>query len=363
MGALVLTFSTIAGEGPGRAARPALSEATKPLAAMYQVGLVDLDGVVCWGERPVPHATAALNLAGSSGMHPLFVTNNASRTPGEVVSLLQGLGFTATERDVITAAQAAAWLVASLVPPRSRILVIGGSAMEHAICEENLTPVRSANDTPQAIVQGLSPDVDWGQLAECAYAVARGLPWVVSNMDSAVPRDRGIAPGNGAMAAVIRIVTGREPLVAGKPERGLYQEALRRRGDGQVLSIGDRLDTDIAGASRLDMDSMLVLTGVTSVTDLLAAPPPHRPTYVAADLQGLLEVHPAVRSTRDGWHCGRWTANVVAGEIILRPAPTGALDMNAVRAMCRAAWAAQDAGHAVSLADGIRHALPKLRPT
>lgn len=356
MGAANLTFSSIR-------ARPALSEATKPLAATYQVGLVDLDGVVCWGERSVPHATAALSRAYSSGMRPLFVTNNASRTPGEVIRLLQGLGLPATEGDVITAAEAAARLVASLVPPRSRVLVIGGSAMEQALREENLIPVRSAEDTPRAVVQGLSPEVDWSQLAEGAYAVARGLPWIVSNMDPAVPRDRGIAPGNGAMAAAIRIVTGREPLVAGKPERGFYQEALRRCADGQSLSIGDRLDTDIAGARRVDMDSMLVLTGVTSVTDLLAAPPPHRPTYVAADLRGLLEAHPAVRRASSGWQCVRWTASVTAGNITLRPAPTGALDMNAVRAVCCAAWAAQDAGHVVALADDIAEALPKLMPT
>lgn len=290
------------------------------------------------------------------------MTRKASRTPGEIIRLLQGVGFPATERDVITAAQAAARLVASLVPPRSRILVIGGSAMEQAICEENLIPVRSADDTPRAVVQGLSPDVDWGQLAEGSYAVARGLPWVVSNMDPAVPRDRGIAPGNGAMAAVIRIVTGSEPLVAGKPEGGLYQEALRRCGSGQSLSIGDRLDTDIAGARRADMDSMLVLTGVTSVADLLAAPPPHRPTFVAADLRGLLEAHPPVRRASDGWQCMRWTASVVAGEITLRPGPAGALDMDAVRAVCCAAWAARDAGHAAWLADDITQGLPKLMP-
>ena len=350
MGAAVLTATR---------ARPALSEAATPLAATYQVGLVDLDGVVCWGERPVPHAAAALNRACSAGMRPLFVTNNASRTPAEVVRLLQGVGLAATERDIVTAAQAAARLVASLVPPRSRILVIGGPAMELALCEENLTPVRSAEDTPRAVVQGLSPEVDWRQLAEGAYAVARGLPWVVANMDPAVPRDRGIAPGNGAMASVIRIATGSEPLVAGKPERALYQEALRRHGGGQALSIGDRLDTDIAGAGRLDMDSMLVLTGVTSVGDLIAAPPLHRPTYVAADLRGLLEAHPGVRCVGDGWHCAGWTATAAAGEIGLRPASAGAFDMNAVRAMCCAAWAAQDAGHAVSVPDEMREALSK----
>ncbi len=344
-------------------ARPALSEAAKPLAATYQVGLVDLDGVVCWGERPVPHAAAALSRACSAGMRPLFVTNNASRTPAEVVRLLQGVGLAATERDVVTAAQAAARLVASLVPPRSRILVIGGPAMEQALREENLTPVRSAEDAPRAVVQGLSPEVDWCQLAEGGYAVARGLPWVVSNMDPAVPRDRGIAPGNGAMASVIRIVTGREPLVAGKPEHALYQEALRRHGGGQALSIGDRLDTDIAGAGRLGIDSMLVLTGVTSVEDLIAAPPRHRPTYVAADLRGLLQAHPAVRRASDGWHCARWTAAVAAGEITLRPTPAAAFDMNAVRAICCAAWAAQDAGHTVSVADDMREALSRLTST
>jgi len=248
-------------------------------------------------------------------------------------------------------------MAAARVPAGSPVLVVGGAAMESAVTERGLRPVRSADDRPAAVVQGFAPDVDWRQLAEAAYAVAAGVPWIVSNMDLAVPRERGIAPGNGALANAVVAATGQQPIIAGKPLEAIYDDA-QRRGAGPHLIVGDSLETDIQGAHRAGLDSLLVLTGMTTVSGLLAAPARHRPTYLAGDLRELLLPQTPAHRDGDCWTCGRWAALRRGGEIVLRaPAEHGrepaASDLtDGARALCHAAWAL--AGDGVSAEPGLR---------
>ncbi len=307
-----------------------------PLADRYDAGLVDLDGVVYIGPKAVPHAAESLAAARARGMRLSFVTNNASRSPTVVAEHLNELGVAAEAAEVATSAQAAARLVAGLVAPGSAVLVIGGEALEEALLERGLRPVRSADDGPSAVVQGYHPSVGWMHLAEGTIAVRAGLPWVASNTDLTIPTARGIGPGNGTLVNVIRQASGAEPLVAGKPELALHRESIERVAGQRPLVIGDRLDTDIEGAVRAGVPSLLVLTGVTGATELLAAPPWRRPTYLAADLRGLLTAHADVVPIGDGAAVGGWTARVRAGRLRL----SGSGDpVEALRAACVAAWA------------------------
>lgn len=137
------------------------------------------------------------------------------------------------------------------------------------------------------------------------------MPWFASNTDLTIPSARGIAPGNGAAVEAVRFATGGKPQVAGKPLPPMHRETVLRTGAKRPLVVGDRLDTDIEGAFAAGVDSLLVLTGVTSPAALLAAEPRHRPTYVGRDLRDLLVPHPEVGSSADGPTCGGWTASVV----------------------------------------------------
>ena len=204
-------------------------------------------------------------------MRVAFVTNNAARTPEAVAAHLRDLGVAAEPDDVVTSAQAAATLVAERVPAGAPVLVVGGDGLRAALTERGLRPVASADDEPAAVVQGFAPDVGWTLLTEGVVAVRRGLPWVASNLDRTIPTARGLAPGNGALVGVIAAVTGATPVVAGKPELALHEEAVRRTGAQRPLVVGDRLDTDIEGANRAGADSLLVLTGVTSPGELVCA--------------------------------------------------------------------------------------------
>lgn len=325
-------------EGSGRA-----------LSETYDTALLDLDGVVYAGGKAILHAVASLATARVGGMHLAYVTNNALRTPDTVAAHLTELGIPTKAGDVITSAQAVARLVSERLPPGARVLVIGGEGLRVALGERGMTLVESADDDPAAVVQGYGgPDFPWGRFGEASYAIARGVPWFASNTDLTIPSGRGIAPGNGAAVEVVRIATGAVPQVAGKPLPPMHRETILRTGAERPLVVGDRLDTDIEGAFNGGVDSLLVLTGVTDGARLLAAPPQHRPTYVDADLRGMLTGQPEVLPVDgSGFWCGGWTA-AVAGEYVELCGEGTAVD--GLRALCAAAWTA--AGDGVCALDG-----------
>ena len=324
----------------------------EPLDTAYDVALLDLDGTVYLGGAAIAGAPEALRKAAAAGMRLAYVTNNASRTPAAIAALLVGFGVSATPQDVVTSAQAAARMLAERLPAGAPVLVVGGSGLRMALRERGLRPVSTAAERPQAVVQGYAPGISYSLLEEGGLAVAAGALFVASNADLTLPTRRGSQPGNGAFIQVIATATGVRPLVAGKPEPPLQKESVLRTGAKHPLMVGDRLDTDIEGANRVGLDSLLVLTGVTGPAEAILAPPGQRSTYLAEDLAGLLEPHPAVTS-RDGTHrCGGWAARLDGDRLEL----TGDGErMDGLRAACAAAWAA----HGVS-AESARSAAERL---
>ncbi len=346
------------GEQGGTGVRTRTDGRERPLCAEYDTALLDLDGVVYAGGEAIEHAVEALETARDGGMRLAYVTNNASRTPLDVAALLTRLGVPAEAAEVITSAQAVARLISEQVPAGSRVLAVGGEGLRVALRERGLEPVESAEDGPAAVVQGYDPKLGWEQLAEAAYAVGRGVPWFASNTDLTIPTGRGRAPGNGALVEVVRIAAGGRPQVAGKPLPPMHRETILRTGARRPLVVGDRLDTDIEGAHAGGVDSLLVLTGVTDAAQLLAAPPHHRPAYVAADLRGLLTGHPETEAAvpggagPEGHRCGGWTARVVRGELLLEG---GGDPLDGLRASCAAVWtvAGGGAGEGVETAKAL----------
>ena len=150
-----------------------------------------------------------------------------------------------------------------------------------------LKPVRQWSDGPVAVVQGHSPQTGWADLAEAALAIRGGALWVAANVDKTLPSERGLLPGNGAMVAALRAATDSEPLVAGKPEPTLLTDALARGKFRTPLVVGDRLDTDIAGANAAGLPSLHVLCGVSTAADTVRAAVGQRPNYIAEDLRSL----------------------------------------------------------------------------
>ena len=315
-------------------------------AATYDVALLDLDGVVYVGQQVVPRAATALAAAVRAGMRVEFVTNNALRTPEQVAARLRGIGIDAAADAVVTSAQAAARVLADQCGEAARVLVTGGEGLRTAVAEAGLVAVESADDDPAAVVVGYDPTLDYARLAEAGLAVRRGALFVACNRDDTMPTERGPMAGMGALAAFVETAGGRSPLVAGKPEPALHRESVRRSRAERPLVVGDRLDTDIEGARRAGSPSLLVLTGVTDLRTLVAAPPARRPDLVSPDLNGLVTGHPAAA----GGCCADARTEVVDGSVQVL---CGA-GFDVVRAGITAAWTFVDAGGDAPNADRLR---------
>lgn len=302
------------------------------LLSGYGAVLLDLDGTVYQGERAVPGAGDVVNAVRERGHTVRYVTNNAARTPEDVASRLRGFGLAATGGDVDTSAGAAARLLAGKLPGGATVLVVGAPALAEEVRAAGLTPVPDASCRPDAVVQGFSEDIGWRDLAEACVAIRDGAMWVACNADATLPTERGPLPGNGSLVAALRTSTGVEPLVAGKPEPPLLRAAAEAAGSGPPLVVGDRLSTDIAGASRVGFDALLVLTGVTDVAGLLAAPPEQRPRYLGEDVGALLGDTGDVEIAA----AGGWRVEVRGDEIEIAGEGT---QMELARTLCAVWWA------------------------
>ena len=328
-----------------------LEASQRPLCESHDTTVLDLDGVVYVGSRAVPGAPEHLSAAQAHGTHLAYVTNNASRTPDAVVEKLHGLGVPAGTGDVVTSAQAAARLLGADLAQGSAVYLIGGDGLDQALREEGLRPVTSPDDSPSAVVQGFGPDMPWLRVVLGATLVRDGLPWVATNTDLTYPTDRGVGPGAGALVKLVADFAEREPRVAGKPATPLLEETLRRVGGDAPLMVGDRLDTDIAGAVAVGWPSLLVLTGVTGLPELAAARPGERPTYLSVDLGGLLVAHPGAEWKDEICTVGGWSARVASGA--LEVSGDGEPD-DWWRAVAQSAWRHLDDTGSAARTDGLR---------
>jgi len=319
------------------------------LAQGFDGIVCDLDGVIYRGQVAVPHAVDSLLSAMAAGVLVVYATNNASRAPADVAAHLAALGLPGPVSRVVTSAQAGARHVADLFPQGARVLAVGGPGVSLALQEAGLLPVTASGTRSGqpvvAVVQGYGAQVAWTDLAETAYAVQAGAVWVATNIDSTLPTDRGVAPGNGALVGAVRHAVGVDPVVVGKPHTPLYDLSVSVLGTSldRTLAIGDRLDTDIMGATAAGMDSLFVFGGVHGWVDVAGAGQSSRPRYVATDLRSLhLAYAEPVQDLRDPsrWVCGGAQAWVSEpGDLVVPQA--GALNER-LRAALRALWHASD---------------------
>ncbi|WP_438855784.1 HAD-IIA family hydrolase [Agromyces sp. M3QZ16-3] len=318
----------------------------------------DLDGVVYAGPHAIPHAVDSLNRAAES-IPVAYITNNASRSDEQVAAHLSSLGLSPTPRDVVTSPQAAMRLLAASVAPGALVLVVGGDGIVSELERGGYRVTRSADDAPDAVMQGFHPDVGWRQLAEAAFALNAhggpgepgGIPWIATNMDWTIPVERGIAPGNGTLVSAVHTAAGRFPEVAGKPETPIFDEARERFGAERPLMIGDRLDTDIRGANRAGIASLVVLTGIDRAKQVLAADASSRPDFILSDLRGLHEPYPEVERRRDSVRVRGAEVRVNGRRVVIERDGDDALDL--LRAACAAIWECGTAIHALDVPERL----------
>ncbi len=285
---------------------------------LFDALLLDMDGTLIHGSRPIEHASEAIAAARERDIKISFATNNASRTPDMVVEHLSGVGISAFASEVVNSPMVASALLKDKIPSGATVLAVGGEGLVHELQACGYVVVREASRDVAAVVQGFAPDVAWKDLAEAAYAINNGAYFVATNIDSTLPTEKGLAPGNGSLVLAVRNATGVAPVAAGKPEPAMFTVASERAGSLRPLAVGDRLDTDLEGGNRAGIPTLQVLTGVSSWLDAANADPVRRPTFVRPNMSYLAKS--AAKPVIDGKtaHLGSVRATLEGNTIVVR---------------------------------------------
>lgn len=242
-----------------------------------------MDGVLWRGDLLLPGASDVLNHLTSSRIPYAFATNNATKTVEQISVDGQIRGLPMRPEQIFTSSMAAVSLAQSHLQEGAKIFVVGEDGLKHPLREAGFELLPTADDA-QAVLVGLDRDVTWDKLSEAAYAIERGAIFIGTNGDLSLPTEKGFAPGNGAILHALEVTTGISPTIVGKPDPSLFQEALKfiAIDPANTLVIGDRIETDILGGIRAGMLTALVLTGVSTASDLNDSS--FQPDYIFPDL-------------------------------------------------------------------------------
>ena len=249
--------------------------------------LFDLDGVLYAGPEAVPGAPEALAELCQRDVPYAFVTNNASRSAEQIASHLRTLGIAAKAAEVFSSGPAGVSMMRRELPPPAKVLVTGSASLREIVLEAGYILAHSADEKPQAVIQGFEPTLGWTDLAEASYAINSGALWFATNLDRSVPRERGMAPANGALVEAISFSTNTYPMAAGKPEPIMFTQAAHALGARHPLVVGDRLDTDVLGGNRAGFATALVLTGATTEAEAQTSTGDLRPNIIIDTLQDI----------------------------------------------------------------------------
>jgi len=254
--------------------------------------ILDLDGVVYRGERPVDGAAELIDRLRGAGLLVRYATNNSMSTRAAYARRLRGMGIPADPDEIVTSTSATIAHLRRHEPDVRTILAVGSDGMVEELRSAgyDVTPasaVAAHREGPgaDAVLVGLDPAFDDARLAAAATEVQGGARFIATNADSQYPTPTGFLPGAGAIVAAIRDATGVLPLVIGKPEPAMFQAILDETGVGadQALVIGDNPDSDIRAAHRSGIESLLVLTGVTSSDEVATLSGERLPDHVVPD--------------------------------------------------------------------------------
>ena len=239
-----------------------------PLAASYDLFLLDLDGCVWVGDEATPRAVEAVDAARAAGRAVGFITNDARHATEDFVRKLWRLGFKASMEEVVTVGGALQHVLHEHHRGRSAF-VIGSAAVHRHVADAGLRIVNgTAFDTRADLVVVAGHDrFDYDELRCATQAVLRGAELIGAGRDATFPMPDGLWPATGAVLAAVETATGRRAPTVGKPEPQLFHTALDRFGSGRALVVGDRLDADVAGAVAAGLDAAVVLTGATGAEE------------------------------------------------------------------------------------------------
>lgn len=253
-------------------------------------GLVcDLDGVVYRGAEAIPGSVEALNRLRNDGVRIVYATNNSESTVQQYLDKLRGLGLEVEEEQIVTSAVVLAEVLRERNVAGRTALVVGGAGAVEAIEGLGVSILRDPSaDEADMVIVGLDVNFDYEALRRASTAVREGATLIATNSDASYPVAGGLWPGSGSILAAIEVASGGTAEVMGKPYRPMMESAFRRLPDAShIAMVGDRPDTDLAGATAMGWTTILVLSGVTTPEEVSALDP--SPDLVLGSLAELVE--------------------------------------------------------------------------
>ena len=263
-----------------------------------------MDGVLWHGDQALAGLNDFFQLLRDKEIPFVLATNNASHTNKQYINKLAGMGVTVAAKEILTSGMATAmYLAQHNEPENTRVFVLGEDGATQPLLEQgfSLTELYQLNTeaTPgqgaDIVVCGKDESINWDKLSTATLNINAGAEFIATNGDTTLPTERGLIQGNGAILAALQAATGCEPKVIGKPEPVMYQQALALLGSSaeNTLAMGDRLNTDILGAVRTGMRSIMVLTGISTREDIALVD--YEPTWVMDDLSAVTEALRKIR--------------------------------------------------------------------
>ena len=255
--------------------------------------VLDMDGTIYLGKNLFPDTLPFLASLTRLGIGYSFMTNNCSRSRAQYVEHLRAIGIDAKPESVVTSAHATAHYIAATLPNVKRLFVLGSSGLDD---DFRLAGFEVVDDKPDAVVVGFDLDMTYNDLAQTAYWISRGLPYIATHPDKVCPTDQPIVlPDCAAICSLLETATGRKPdFIPGKPNPAMLEAVFTEQqlAPAGVALVGDRLYTDIRMARDAGAVAVLTLTGETKRSDIELCPAANRPDVVVnnlGELQTLIE--------------------------------------------------------------------------
>ena len=251
--------------------------------------ILDMDGVLWHDNEPIGDLPEIFSTINRMGFRVTFATNNATKSVSQFLGKLSGFGVNVPAEQIVTSANTALHYISLHHAPGSRVYVLGSESLREQVRGKGFVVLDEHESVNAAVVLvALDTHVNYQKLANAGLLIRAGAQFIATNTDATYPTPKGLMPGAGTVVAAVAAASGQEPLVIGKPQPTMFEQAMEIMGTKphETLCIGDRLETDVLGGQNAGCLTALVLGGVSTFEEAQTWQP--QPTIIAKDLSSLL---------------------------------------------------------------------------
>ncbi len=227
--------------------------------------ILDMDGVLWKDNEPIGHLPSIFQRFSEENIRVILATNNATSTVDQYLQKIHHMGVTLSEYQIVTSGQAVIFYLQQTYPTGSKVYVVGSEGLKNIVTGAGYL---LDENKAAAVIVGVDRDISYNKIRIASKLIREGAEFIGTNPDKTFPTPRGLEPGAGSIIASVAAAAEKEPMFVGKPGRIMMDLALSRLqgiSKGQVLQVGDRLDTDVAAGQNYGCQTAVVLSGVTTL--------------------------------------------------------------------------------------------------